>query len=189
MSEIITTAAELDALPEGSVVLSCGDNALRKCDEYWTVADGSGDRWTSYGAVRVYAPLVVLYRPDQPQRTERPSFDAVRNAIFHSTYPNMRMVDLTDEEALDFNKAADAIIELLPGRSEAEIRAEVLAPVIAFINQRPEYINAMKNSQTDDADYYRWTGNAEARRQLATTLGVQVPYNYGDRIIQEGPHE
>jgi hypothetical protein len=53
--------------------------------------------------------------------------------------------------------------------------------VLDFINQRPEYINAMENSGRPDGDYHRWAGNAEARRQLATRLGLTVPHKWGQR--------
>lgn len=51
-----------------------------------------------------------------------------------------------------------------------------------FINDRPEYITALQNTRgTDDqADYHRWKGNAEARRQLAQALGWAVPHNPGE---------
>jgi hypothetical protein len=55
----------------------------------------------------------------------------------------------------------------------------------AHINQRSEYVNALKNSSGNsegaEADYYRWTGGAEARRQLAQDLDWTVPYNWGDK--------
>ena len=53
-----------------------------------------------------------------------------------------------------------------------------------FINHRPEYVKALKNTRGDDskADYFRWTGHAEARRQLAEALGVKVPHELGERI-------
>lgn len=57
-----------------------------------------------------------------------------------------------------------------------------LEKVAAFINQRTEYVTALKNTTGDDnqADYWRWQGGAEARRQLAQALGWTVPYNPGE---------
>ncbi|MBF6671570.1 hypothetical protein [Glutamicibacter sp. FBE19] len=64
---------------------------------------------------------------------------------------------------------------------------ELVNSVESFINQRPEYITALKNTRgTDDqTDYHRWQGGAEARRQLAETLGWTVPHNPGETTRPE----
>lgn len=56
------------------------------------------------------------------------------------------------------------------------------AAVEEFINERPGYITALRNTPGDgsQADYYRWQGHAEARRQLAQKLGWTVPHEPGD---------
>jgi len=56
-------------------------------------------------------------------------------------------------------------------------------PVSDFINQRTEYVQAARSGPmgNDDADYYRWQGHMEARRQLAQMLGYSVPYEPGER--------
>lgn len=57
-----------------------------------------------------------------------------------------------------------------------------------FINERSEYITALKDGGGgDSADYYRWTGNAEGRRQLATDLNWTVPHNPGERTAPKPP--
>lgn len=43
--------------------------------------------------------------------------------------------------------------------------------VSAFIGKRPEYVQALKSSTNADADYWRWQGHAEARRQLCADVG------------------
>ncbi|SDW34151.1 hypothetical protein SAMN04487912_102394 [Arthrobacter sp. cf158] len=66
---------------------------------------------------------------------------------------------------------------------EAAAKAAV-APtpeVLSFINQRSEYVTAARNSGGDVADYHRWQGHMEARRQLAEKLGYTVPYEVSDR--------
>ena len=55
-----------------------------------------------------------------------------------------------------------------------------LAIVLAFINERPRYVAALQASTDAGADYHRWTGGAEARRQLATALGLTVPHEPGE---------
>lgn len=39
-----------------------------------------------------------------------------------------------------------------------------------FINERAEYVRVLKQCQHADADYWRWQGHAEARRQLRERL-------------------
>ena len=51
----------------------------------------------------------------------------------------------------------------------------VLATVQKHMNKRGEYITACQNSTGGDPDYYRWTGHAGARRQLAESLGSPIP--------------
>ena len=64
----------------------------------------------------------------------------------------------------------------------AVAQPEVNSAVVAFINERPGYITALKNTRgTDDqSDYWRWQGHAESRRQLAQSLGWTVPHNLGE---------
>lgn len=51
--------------------------------------------------------------------------------------------------------------------------------VLDFINERPNYVRALRASVVADADYHRWQGGAEARRQLAQQLGLTVPHELG----------
>lgn len=64
---------------------------------------------------------------------------------------------------------------------------EVISNVEAFINHRPEYIHALKNTRSGDdmSDYSRWNGHAESRRQLAQALGWTVPHNPGETTRPE----
>lgn len=106
------------------------------------------------------------------------------------------------------NPDALANLRLLADRATEEVRHAVIEPDILhklldlavaqpvvtatienFINQRPEYITALKGtSGTDDqGDYWRWSGGAEARRQLATMLGWTVPHEPGETTHPEVP--
>ncbi|WGM21843.1 hypothetical protein QEH68_06630 [Paenarthrobacter sp. OM7] len=73
---------------------------------------------------------------------------------------------------------------------EAAAKAAVVPSpeVLAFINQRSEYVTAARNSGGDVADYYRWQGHMEARRQLAEKLGYTVPYEAKDRTEKVLPN-
>lgn len=68
--------------------------------------------------------------------------------------------------------------------------AELRAIVEKHINMRSEYITALKNSRgSENGDYDRWTGGAEARRQLAEDLGWTVPYEPTDRTAPKTQKE
>lgn len=123
--KVVKTVEELAALPAGTILADNGGwpfwhDRLRG----WCAANGSHDVDPAT-AIRDGAPFTVLYRPER-EVLIKPSYESVREAIFQSTYPGLRWVDLTEEEAADFTKATDAIVALLPGRTEQEVAAEVL---------------------------------------------------------------
>lgn len=62
---------------------------------------------------------------------------------------------------------------------------ELRTTVEDFINDRPAYIQALRNTpgDVDQSDYYRWTGAAEARRQLAQALNWTVPHEQGEKTV------
>ena len=55
----ITTVAELDALPKGSVVLD-GDVCVRRADGRWKVSDLAG----VYASAEITLPATVLWEPE-----------------------------------------------------------------------------------------------------------------------------
>ena len=75
-------------------------------------------------------------------------------------------------EALD-----DAVREAAALRArvaELEVAAEKVA---GFCAQRAEYVDNLRNcAPSNDRDYYRWSGHAEARRQLSELLGLPVAW-------------
>lgn len=76
---------------------------------------------------------------------------------------------------------------------EALAKARLTPPqsTLDFINQRTEYVTAARNSRGDDidADYYRWQGHMEARRQLAQALGYSTPYEPGQKAEKLAANE
>lgn len=44
-----------------------------------------------------------------------------------------------------------------------------------FVAQREEYVRVLRQCVDADADYHRWQGHAEARRQLAEKLSNAAP--------------
>jgi hypothetical protein len=59
-------------------------------------------------------------------------------------------------------------------------QAEQLAKVTAFCAQRAEYVDNLRDCRAGH-DYYRWTGHAEARRQLSQLLGLPVGWPAEDK--------
>lgn len=54
--------------------------------------------------------------------------------------------------------------------------------VTAFCAQRAEYVSNLREFvEGGEHDYYRWTGHAEARRQLSQSLGLPVAWPAGDK--------
>jgi hypothetical protein len=71
--------------------------------------------------------------------------------------------------------------DVLAGTDVPVLVAEVkrlrtqMAAVEKFVAARAEYITAINNCHPDNsADYWRWQGHAEGRRQLSQTLGLPV---------------
>ncbi|MFD3741629.1 hypothetical protein [Streptomyces sp. NPDC058629] len=70
----------------------------------------------------------------------------------------------------------------------AELEAQA-KKVTAFCAQRAEYVNNLREFvEGGEHDYYRWTGHAEARRQLSQLLGLPVGWPAGDEPAP-GPAE
>lgn len=106
MTETITTAEARDALPPGVIVRSAAGTIACRHD---------GGMGVCFGVERPFAwdqlalPLTVLYRPDQPTPT-KPSAEAIAKAL-HSW----------------------DVLALLPGRTEAEVKAEALDAILGPI--------------------------------------------------------
>lgn len=55
-----------------------------------------------------------------------------------------------------------------------------LAKVRDFVHARHEFVRVLRQYSTEDmSDYHRWTGHAEARRELAETLGLELDSKSG----------
>lgn len=62
-------------------------------------------------------------------------------------------------------------------RAEAEQLRAQMATVQVFLGRRAEFVTAINNCPADNSDdYQRWQGHAEARRVLATDLGLPVAW-------------
>jgi hypothetical protein len=77
--ETITTAAELDALPDATVVLDHDGDAWQSDEGLWSCARASLVDWGTAKLAKL-APLTVLFRPDAPEPAPVPH-DAVERAL------------------------------------------------------------------------------------------------------------
>ncbi len=127
----IATAAELDALPTGSVVRShAGTIACR-----WGDSDGvCFGIAASFNWRKLALPVAVLYRPDQ-QPTAQPTVEQVAEALFLQQYPDSGGWSGPGWEIRrrPWLALARAVLALLPGRTEAAIKAEALREAAAGI--------------------------------------------------------
>lgn len=66
---------------------------------------------------------------------------------------------------------------------EVERLRRFSAVVEGFISDRGEYITALKNCSPDNtADYWRWQGHAESRRQLLASLPWSPDDDTAERV-------
>lgn len=72
---------------------------------------------------------------------------------------------------------------IVADHNEIAALREQLAKVTAFCAQRAEYVAELHRCTRDDADYYRWSGHAEARRQLSQLLGLPVGWPAEDKAV------
>lgn len=83
MSETITTAAQLDALPVGTILADDGMHPFWRDRVFgWCAANGTRDV-DADTAIRDGAPFSILYRPDHPDSPEaRIKAEALREAAY-----------------------------------------------------------------------------------------------------------
>ncbi|MFF7851872.1 hypothetical protein ACFZDF_30435 [Streptomyces sp. NPDC007910] len=83
------------------------------------------------------------------------------------------------------NEALDDAVQALKERDLRIAELEAAAEKVAgFCAQRAEYVNNLRNCNPNaDHDYYRWTGHAEARRQLSQLLGLPVAWPAEDATV------
>lgn len=86
---------------------------------------------------------------------------------------------LREWEMSDLNRVCLAMISLEEAHAAQSRQIRV---VEKFVNERPGFVTALQGCSGDDtSDYYRWTGHAESRRQLAEDLHWTNPHHPGDR--------
>lgn len=84
------------------------------------------------------------------------------------------------ESAQHQSAMAAAKARLADIRSELKAAKDELTKVHDFIHARHEFVGVLRQYSTEDmADYHRWTGHAEARRELAETLGIELDSKSG----------
>ena len=124
----IKTAAELDALPVRSIGIDDDGDAWQKYDDGWHAA--FVDAYPQ--ASREIPPLTVLYRPDAEPVSVLPIVEAVAREIDPESwrYYDTGILPPTHPGALAVvrksKEAAERVLKLFPGRTEAEVKAEAL---------------------------------------------------------------
>lgn len=100
--------------------------------------------------------------------------EAVRRAAYEAMDAERRAAE--SRRAVDMKLNA----ELRARVAELEAQAEKTA---AFCAQRAEYVTNLRQFvEGGEHDYYRWTGHAEARRQLSQSLGLPVAWPPEDMV-------
>lgn len=157
----ITTAAELDALPIGSVVLDSTRDAWLRDDKAWVCVGASFD--AGY-IVKHYAPLTVLYRPDaepEPQRVQ-PSREDVADAILAKHYEPALLV--YSPARFHWLAVADAVLALFAAQpTVAEVRAEALREAADELDRLVYVVGNQPNQRHDpDGDaYWSWANKRD----------------------------
>ena len=125
MAEQITTAAELDALPDGSVIrfrLNREHAAIKRGGEWYLTSIFSADS-CGYHAQELLddgaTGIAVLTSTDEPERA-KPSREDVAETI----HAGICGCGVLGSHAYD--GTADAVLDLLPGRAVEEVKAEAL---------------------------------------------------------------
>ena len=125
MAEQITTAAELDALPSGSVIrfrLNREHAAIKRGGEWYLTSIFSADS-CGYHAQELLddgaTGIAVLTSTDEPERAKPSREDVARVIVNHSGHLGTHYMDVAIA-------AADAVLALLPGRAVEEVKAEAL---------------------------------------------------------------
>lgn len=77
---------------------------------------------------------------------------------------------------LDRLRASVTAESLEAYRAEIDRLRARLAVVDDFCAERAQYVTALKQNTDGGADYHRWQGHAEARRQLSERLGLPTAW-------------
>lgn len=112
----------------------------------------------------------------------RDRFEAAANAYRDEVLAEAKLsAELAEEDYRRVVGAASQLEKNLRARiAELETAAKKVA---GFCAQRAEYVDNLRNcSPSNDRDYYRWSGHAEARRQLSQLLGLPVAWPAEDAV-------
>lgn len=99
----------------------------------------------------------------------RTSYDP--DAIVGVDNPVARWVEVSAQYAAELLAEVDAL------RAQVAEMGAQAEKVAAFCAQRAEYVTNLREFvEGGEHDYFRWTGHAEARRQLSQSLGLPVAW-------------
>ncbi|MFE2556029.1 hypothetical protein ACFXGT_08325 [Streptomyces sp. NPDC059352] len=183
---LLARVAELDAVElgdvDGRVSASCADPGhptwLRKPDDtrgcpWCRVAELVTERHSTNEALSDAAEQLRVQRDRiaEPEVAARQWGDQWRDRCNHISRQGLRWKAEADGRKVYGEKLRAQVAEL-------EASAEKVA---GFCAKRAEYVTNLRDCNGNDADYYRWTGHAEARRQLSQMLGLPVAWPAKDK--------
>ncbi|MEU0157973.1 hypothetical protein ABZ154_03770 [Streptomyces sp. NPDC006261] len=169
-------------------------NARRVAAAAGVVCAAQKQRNTATGIAAALEAAGLLQSPESAAelvalREDRDGFRTQRNSVFKTNEELLIRVERADLERLQVENENRTLTRRV---AELEAQAEKTA---AFCAQRAEYVTNLRAFvEGGEHDYYRWTGHAEARRQLSQSLGLPVGWPAEDKqstppAPAEDPHD
>ncbi|MCX4540457.1 hypothetical protein [Streptomyces sp. NBC_01565] len=124
----------------------------------------------------------VCYQPveSEPCAEHHPATVAAR-LVEENERLRARVAELEAERHSTNEALSDAAEALRVNRDRIVELEAATEKVAGFCAQRAEYVTNLRNCNPNaDHDYYRWSGHAEARRQLSQRLGLPVGWPADD---------
>lgn len=138
----VSTAAELDALPDGSVVRDRDDDAWQRTVQGWVSAMSSespmdADRLTGW-----HAPLTVLFRPDAPQPATGDDVERAARAVAEEMTHDTDY-DPAYDYTEDSRRYARAALAARAGEAEpSRVNEERITNLLADLSSEPAHRHA-----------------------------------------------
>lgn len=122
----------------------------------------------------------------EDQTTANPyAEERVAAALAHVNTPTPSLAEYRRRESEDDNtfwrlESGDHMNLLEEALDRIDALEAEFAKVHAFIDARREFVGVLRQYSSEDmGDYMKWTGHAEARRELAETLGLELDSKSG----------
>lgn len=125
-ADTITSAAELDALPERTLAENEHTLIRKDINGWFTLSEVGGSFWWDSVAIAERGPWTVLYRPDRRTPGVLPSVEEVARAFLDAYHAEPGFYDqyirpYMDSAHINSLHGGGAVLALLPGRPEREV--------------------------------------------------------------------